>query len=85
MGTFIEISVDDARYSAELREKLVTACPVDIFAIQNARLTVRQEQEDECILCEACLLLAPAQTLTIRKTYSPECLVSRAGTPASIA
>ena len=78
MGTFIEVSVDDRDYPRDLRAKLVAACPVDIFALENARVTVRAEQEVECILCEACLDLAPAGTLVIQKRYKDECLVSRA-------
>lgn len=78
MGTFIEITVSDEKYSGELRAKLVACCPVDIFALHDSRSRVRPEQEDECILCEACLELAPASTLVITKKYKDERLVSRA-------
>jgi len=81
MATFIEINVDDGEYTEELRKKLVAVCPVDIFAVENTRVKVRPEQEDECILCEACLDLAPVRTLQIRKTYSNECLMARGEGP----
>ena len=77
MGTFIEIRVDDRNYSSELRAKLVACCPVDIFAVENSRVRVCADQEDECILCEACLDLAPTSTLVIQKKYKNERLVSR--------
>jgi NAD-dependent dihydropyrimidine dehydrogenase PreA subunit len=79
MGRFIQITVDDAQYSGEMRGKLVAVCPVDIFGLEAGRVVARPDEEDECILCEACLDLAPAHTLVIRKTYLPECLISRGG------
>jgi ferredoxin-like protein FixX len=78
LGTFIEISVNDRDYAPELRNKLAAVCPVDIYAVENGRIAVRPEQEDECTLCELCLDVAPAGTLIIRKTYKTDRLVSRA-------
>ncbi len=53
-------------------------CPVNIFALVNARVFVRPEQEDACIVREACLDLAPARKAVVQKKYKEECLVSRA-------
>jgi NAD-dependent dihydropyrimidine dehydrogenase PreA subunit len=83
MGRFIQITVDDGQYSGEMRGKLAAICPVDIFALEAGRVVVRPDEEDECILCEACLDLAPANTLVIRKTYLPECLLSRGASDKS--
>jgi len=77
MGVFIEISLDNRQLTPELRGKLVSLCPVDIFRLEGERLTARPEQVDECTLCELCLDAAPAGALTIRKNYVNESLVSR--------
>jgi NAD-dependent dihydropyrimidine dehydrogenase PreA subunit len=77
LGTFIEISVDDLLYPSEVRDRLATVCPVDIFGVEHGRVVVRPEQEDECTLCELCLDVAPAGTLIIEKTYTTDRLISR--------
>ena len=77
MGIFIKISVEDNSLTQEIRQKLVSVCPVDIFKIEGEEVVVRPEQEDECTLCELCLDAAPRGALTIRKLYSDGCLVSR--------
>jgi NAD-dependent dihydropyrimidine dehydrogenase PreA subunit len=77
MGIFIRISLEVGEFDPPLSESLVSACPVDIFEVQNERLVARSEREDECTLCELCLNLAPAGALTIHKLYKNESLVSR--------
>ena len=77
MGVFIHISLDADEFDPALSRSIVSACPVDIFELQNGRLVVRPEMEDECTLCELCLNLAPSGTLTIHKLYKHENLVSR--------
>jgi ferredoxin-like protein FixX len=78
VGTFIEISVDDHLYPPEVRNKLAAVCPVDIYGVEDGRVVVRPEEEDECTLCELCLDVAPAGTLVIEKTYITGRLISRA-------
>ncbi len=53
-------------------------CPVDTFALVNARVFVRPEQEDTCILCEACLGLALVRPVVVQKKYKEQRLVNRA-------
>jgi NAD-dependent dihydropyrimidine dehydrogenase PreA subunit len=77
MGVFIQIDVDESRLTTEVAERLVSLCPVDIFALHGGQLMVQPEQEDECTLCELCLDVAPAGVVTIHKTYKDEQLVSR--------
>ena len=77
MGVFIEILLDNRRLASEVRSKLASLCPVDIFRLEGEQLVVRPEQVDECTLCELCLDAAPAGALTIRKNYMNESLVSR--------
>ena len=77
MGIFIKISVENSRLRGAVRRRLVSLCPVDIFALDGKQLIVRAEQEDECTLCELCLEAAPAGALAIQKLYKDERLVSR--------
>ena len=79
MGTFIQIHVDDSRMGPERATAVASLCPVDIFRLDEGRLVVRPDREDECTLCELCLDSAPAQAITIRKTYKEEQLISRGG------
>ena len=76
MGTFIQVQIEADEITLEVAANLVKACPVDIFAMQDNRLVVVTENEDECTLCELCLNAAPAGAVTIRKTYKDETLVS---------
>jgi NAD-dependent dihydropyrimidine dehydrogenase PreA subunit len=77
VGVFIRISLDEHEFSPALSRSIVSACPVDIFELQNGGLFARPEMEDECTLCELCLNLAPAGALTIHKLYKNENLVAR--------
>ena len=77
MGIFIRISLELDEFDPPLSHSVVSACPVDIFEVQNERLVARPELEDECTLCELCLNLAPAGALTIHKLYKNDSLVSR--------
>jgi NAD-dependent dihydropyrimidine dehydrogenase PreA subunit len=77
MGLFIEITVKDDQLSPDMARSLVQLCPVEIFTLEGDRLVVRPDQVDECTLCELCLNAAPVGTITIRKTYKDETLVSR--------
>jgi NAD-dependent dihydropyrimidine dehydrogenase PreA subunit len=76
MGTFIRIDVDGAHISPSLGRALVELCPVDIYALEGERLSVRPDEEDECTLCELCLKAAPAGAIVIHKLYAGERLVS---------
>ena len=86
MGVFIQIEVNAAGLDATAAQQIVSACPVEIFAVDDDRLLVRPEREDECTLCELCLDLAPAGSLVIRKLYRDEQLgsvdISRGGVPS---
>ena len=69
-GLFIDVTVDDAvRDDAELAQKLEDACPVDIFANENGRVEVVDDNLDECVLCELCVKAAPAGTVKVLKLY----------------
>jgi NAD-dependent dihydropyrimidine dehydrogenase PreA subunit len=76
VGIFIQIGLENADLSPELRRQLVALCPVDIFALEGDLLVSKPDQEDECTLCELCLRAAPPDAITIHKLYSGETLVS---------
>jgi NAD-dependent dihydropyrimidine dehydrogenase PreA subunit len=69
-GMFIDVEVDDSiQGDPELAKKLEDACPVDIFAANDGRVEVVEENLDECVLCELCINAAPPGRLRVRKLY----------------
>jgi NAD-dependent dihydropyrimidine dehydrogenase PreA subunit len=76
-GLFIDVAVDDSVVDhAELAQKLEDACPVDIYANENGRVKVVDENLDECVLCELCVRAAPSGTLKVLKLYDGTALES---------
>jgi NAD-dependent dihydropyrimidine dehydrogenase PreA subunit len=69
-GLFIDVEVsDEIAGDAEVAQKLADACPVDIFANQDGKVGVVEENLDECILCELCVQAAPPGTVRVKKLY----------------
>jgi ferredoxin-like protein FixX len=69
-GLFIDVAVDDSIVDdAELAQKLEDACPVDIYANDGGRVSVVDENLDECVLCELCTKAAPSGKLRVLKLY----------------
>jgi NAD-dependent dihydropyrimidine dehydrogenase PreA subunit len=69
-GVFIRVDVADGpRADAELARKLEEACPVDIFAADEAGVAIVEENLDECVLCELCLDAAPRGAVRVVKLY----------------
>jgi len=69
-GLFIDVEVaDGVRGDAELAKKLDEVCPVDIYKATPAGVEIREEQLDECVLCELCLDAAPPGTVRVIKLY----------------
>ncbi|MDZ4763970.1 MAG: hypothetical protein SGI73_05405 [Chloroflexota bacterium] len=75
-GVFIEVTLDQAALSPALSAEIARVCPVDIFGVDDGRLTVRAQNQDECTLCALCLRIAPSGAIRIRKLYSDETLIS---------
>ena len=70
---FIEVSVDNhALPEADAREELARTCPVDIFGLDNGRVVVREENQDECTLCGLCLNPGFGGAVRVRRLYDPE-------------
>lgn len=69
-GVFINVEVDEAiAGDAELAAKLTEVCPVDIFAVEDGRLSLVEENLDECVLCNLCVEATPAGGVRIVKLY----------------
>ena len=68
---FINLDVDDAvAADPELTQKLVEACPVDIFGKEtDGTLKIVDENLDECVLCYLCVNAAPEDTVRVIKLY----------------
>ena len=72
-ATFIGIEVDDeVAGDAGLAARLEEVCPVDIYAQTEGRVTVVQDNVDECVLCRLCLDASPGETVKVHKLYSDE-------------
>ncbi len=77
-GLFIDVELDDGiRGDAELARKLEEVCPVDIFAAAPSGVELREEQLDECVLCELCLEAAPAGAVRVIKLYEDGAALER--------
>jgi NAD-dependent dihydropyrimidine dehydrogenase PreA subunit len=69
-GVFIQVEVDDSiRDDAELAAKLEEVCPVDIYADDGGKVSVVDENLDECILCNLCVEAAPPGAVVVKKLY----------------
>jgi NAD-dependent dihydropyrimidine dehydrogenase PreA subunit len=69
---FINVEVDDAVASdPALAAKLTEVCPVDIFGVapDGGRLTINEENLDECVLCRLCIDAAPQGSVRVVKLY----------------
>ncbi len=68
---FIGIEVDDAvAADPAVAAKLQEVCPVDIYARgEDGRLTIVEENIDECVLCRLCIDAAPADSVRVLMLY----------------
>lgn len=67
---FVHVEVDpEVAARPEVAKKLVEVCPVNIFALDDGRLTIVEQNEDECTLCELCLEAAPPGAVRVIKLY----------------
>jgi NAD-dependent dihydropyrimidine dehydrogenase PreA subunit len=77
-GLFIDVELDDGiRGDAELAKKLEEVCPVDIYAATPTGVELREEQLDECVLCELCLDAAPTAAVRVIKLYEDGAALER--------
>jgi NAD-dependent dihydropyrimidine dehydrogenase PreA subunit len=77
-GLFIDVELSDSiRGDAELAKKLEEVCPVDIFAASPTGVEIREQQLDECVLCELCLEAAPPGAVRVVKLYEDGAALER--------
>jgi len=67
----VELTVDAGRcQGAPACRECVQVCPVDIFTrIAGQPAIVVRESEDECILCDLCVVKCPVDAVTLTKLY----------------
>ncbi len=67
-GIFIRVDIDDSvQQDAELVQRLVEVCPVDIFALEDSgRVATVEDNLDECTLCDLCLGAAGDRVRVVR-------------------
>ncbi len=74
---FIGIEVDDSvADDADLAKRLDEACPVDIFSSEGGKVSIREENVDECVLCRLCLDASPAETVKVIKLYDADAVLA---------
>jgi NAD-dependent dihydropyrimidine dehydrogenase PreA subunit len=72
-ATFIGVEVDDAVVDdAALAAKLEEVCPVDIYADAGGKVSIVEENLDECVLCRLCLDASPPEAVKVHKLYAPD-------------
>ena len=70
MGIFVQVSVDDQKcLGPEKSGECIRICPVNIFEARDGRTVVREENADECILCNLCLDKCQTSAISIEKLY----------------
>lgn len=69
MGLFINVQIDPRAVDKEAARQVAAVCPVDVFRVQNDRLSVVSENVDECTLCALCLDKAPIGGVRIFRRY----------------
>ncbi len=73
MGLFIEVTIDeDACASRPECRECVQSCPVDILEREPGERValVIDENVDECILCDLCVVRCPVEAVTVTKLYA---------------
>ena len=70
MGIFIQVEIDREKcLGPEKSGECARVCPVNIFEVQEGRIVVLEENEDECILCNLCLDKCQPSAISINKLY----------------
>lgn len=67
MGVFVTVFIEGI--CPEGCKKCVDSCPVNIFEIKDGKITISDENEDECTFCNLCLEVCPRGIIRIKKEY----------------
>ena len=77
-GMFVRVEVDDAvANDAAAAKQLEGVCPVDIFADDGGRVSLVEDNIDECILCGLCLEVGAAGGVRVYKLYDNDALLAK--------
>lgn len=70
MGIFIKVKIDRKKcLGPEKSGECFRICPVNIFEVKEGQVTINEENEDECILCDLCLEKCQPKAISIKKLY----------------
>ena len=70
MGMFIRVEIDDKKcLGLEKSGECIRICPVNIFEAKGGRVVVKEENEDECTLCNLCIDKCQSCAISIKKLY----------------
>ncbi len=72
MALFIEVTIDEAACASQPAcRECVQSCPVDILEREPGERValVIDENVDECILCDLCVVRCPVEAVTVTKLY----------------
>ena len=70
MGVFIRVEIDEKKCLGLAKSgECVRICPVNIFEGKEGRVVVKEENEDECTLCNLCLSKCQPSAIAIKKLY----------------
>jgi len=67
MAMFIRVDIaESVQADGALQQKLVEACPVDIFTIEGERVVTVDDNLDECTLCDLCIQAAGDKVAVVK-------------------
>ena len=70
MSEFIQVVITEEKCTGiSACGKCVQVCPVNIFAAEEDRPLVIEENQDECTLCDLCLEECTPDAVVLRKLY----------------
>jgi NAD-dependent dihydropyrimidine dehydrogenase PreA subunit len=70
MGTFIRVEIDERKCLGPAKSgECLRICPVNVFEAKDGKIVVKEENEDECTLCNLCLSKCEVSAITIRILY----------------
>ena len=70
MGMFIEVVIDEQKcLGIKDCGNCLKACPVGVFAGDESLPKIVEENEDECIICDQCLINCRPDAITVRRMY----------------
>jgi ferredoxin len=70
MGIFIRVDINRKKcLGPEKSGECVRICPVNIFDVKEGNVVIREENEDECTLCNLCLDKCQPSAISIKRLY----------------